>query len=795
MLKMRLKTNWLVGVFGVLCVASVVLCGCGHISSAEAAMHYMKYAANGIWLPQPKDECAVSTTTFRGDEITWEDLMPLTGNDRLKLLVETYGEYAMDLQRTYGVPWEMPFAVMVYESGVGTDTSSVSYLVQQAGYYNMMGLTDPVPGKTAEDEIDHYRVQGGSGGVCFRNQTYTECHVGYDSISKMLLGYAIYHARSGYEPERSYDAGLKLLEPNNYRLGEAILRLMETYCEGGCYRNEIMGMIRPGGNTGGWTGLLDVVREKGWKNSEELARDENIQPGGTATAQWGWGDIRQKVWQAYGEGGLPDNLASNHLTSVSTSKSGAASATVGSFSLHSPSNPWLDGAGLEGFTISKALNSKLNGMHVDTAAMVEGTDTYKPFAPDAGGGSGLPGAIVLHWTAASDFSGDPVTFCGDTGVYICPPHFTVDVKNRKIWQHFPLSSPSAAVGEGSDGTAWDAYVIQIEVVGHGGTGACIAGSCSDAYNIYNFSAEDWDYLAKLLVKISDETGIPLQSDLAWDESESQRTILDPAGMRQYVGVMGHIHVDGYPSGSGHSATNAYNKNDPGKMWQLLVPALERVGYVYNSQPSGTCSTARTIGSCFALPESDGGCTEDGMTYYWQNNGGKASWSSVQMLGCSRSTIGSAGCGYASLAGVMTALTGEKITPLDVFNYAKRSSPTAYYVCGAGTLPELIPGVINNSGTGLKVESHGSNQDFTRENINRYLREGKMLVFSVGAEVNQVFTGGSHWIAVRALTPNGKWKIFQTAPRPDHTANDVEYDPQVVIEAHVNHRSYWYVVSR
>lgn len=244
------------------------------------------------------------------------------------------------------------------------------------------------------------------------------------------------------------------------------------------------------------------------------------------------------------------------------SNDGGTKAASSDTKLHKPTNEWLDKAGLEGFKILKALNSTAPYGSIDTAAIKAGTDSYASYASDAGSGVGLPGFIVLHWTASGGVSGDyHWSIFGDGSSKIYPPHFAIDVVQKKIWQYFPLSSPSGAV------RAWDAYGVQIEVVGQPNNDS------GSEYNIYNFTEEQYDYLAKLLIAISDETGIPLKSSLSWHTGQGSDIApkMTAEEVRAYIGVLGHEHL---PDQNG--------KWDPGKMWEYLVPALERLGYKYNA---------------------------------------------------------------------------------------------------------------------------------------------------------------------------------------------------------------------
>lgn len=758
---------------------------------------YDKYSSTGV--------CYGGVPSFNGKEVTWQELNPLSANDRLALLVETYGPYMMQLQKYYGVPWEMPFAVMVYESQVGADASSVSHLVQEAGYYNMMGLTDPVG--SFEDK---YRVKNVGDNGCFRNETYRECHVAYESISKMLLGYVIFHGRSGFSPNTSYDAGLKALKLDDYNLSEAIMRLMDTYCEGGCYREEIIGMIRPGGNPRGWTGVLDVIKKNNWKNSEELAKSWGINPGGIATQKWGWGDIRKQIWEAYGEAGLPANESSGAVPVESTSTnngngndSGASTNTdasvVGNAVLHKPANEWLEKAGLQGYTKDPVPPGGANGAHIDSSA--SNGSNYTDFASDAGAGSGLPGFIVLHLTSASNFDARSWTnYCGpEMGLgFYCPPHFTIDVKKKEVFQHFPLTHPSAAVSSRGSMSA-DKYGIQIEVVGHGGDpgssnddaySTCMAGSCTSEYNYRNFTDDDYQYLVSLLKAISVETGIPLRSTVTWakDAREAEGLkIQSDDELKKYIGVLGHTHING--------------KWDPLDLWEYVSKALGNSDYVYstaevsNSMDCGGGFSSGSGGSysgggggipvsghCFGISEDDGGCTEDGFTWFGQ---GGASWGGIDYGGCGEGgTIKDAGCGPSAMAMIITALTGKLVTP-DLT--AKDAVEVGARVCNGGTNSNtLASGVAPRYG--LRGE-HVDESQVTVQNVNKWLDEGKMMIFSVGNEYSTEYgpigSSNGHVVAIRGKTNDGRWYLFDSARRNEARC-DRHYKPEEIINAFKAH---------
>ena len=803
-------------------------------TSALDQQRLLEFSQNNIlfYNPDSSNDC-VSTVHFAGNELTWEDLNPLSFGDRLKLIVQTYGEFAMDLQRWYGVPWEMPFGVMIFESSVGEDVPySPSNKAKEVGMFEMMGLVDDSwlnkdfsnGNATFRDPYASTVEQTPS--VCSENTgscapgapepTQTHVYKNYETISNMMLGYVLHHVSSnhgvattvnGVTYDSPYEAGLHMLEPQSYavNLNDAVDLMMRPYCtrEDGrsCYSDKLYALITNSSNNP-YPQVHEVAVANGWKNSIELAESENLPAGGYWRQEHGWGDIRSAVWNTYGEAGLPSNEATRYGAATTTMTNGSVSAEVGGGSvLHSPTHEWLDSAGLEGFIKNEISLTGTSDRAIDYNVVENGQ--YLNYAADAGNGSGLPGFIVLHLSSASNFGARSWTnFTSETPdgrpIYV-PPHFTIDVKNREIFQHFPLSHPSAAVAvryDTPDGTPFisDRYGIQIEIVGHGGTPdkTCIPASC-DADHLYtNFTNEDWEYVAKLLVAISNETGIPLVSSVSWvsDYNQAPSVKMPTEDLKSYIGVLGHEHING--------------KWDPLDTWDYIKPALERIGYSYTSSVSSsftTCGTPSLRGSCMVFDDVyDGGCTEDGYSFYWQS--GKA-WKDypIRTCGDGNPTIGGGGCGYAALANIVTNLTGNKVTPIDIVNVAKSASSTAFYSCGEGSDGGMPKGVLDANSYGLSYEYFQNNDNFTVEYINAVLDRGgggkNMILFTLGSGP---LAYAGHWVVIRGKTPDGKWKMFTTSTWYEgqyevYDVNDKLFDPNVIVNAHVAWRSYWYVISK
>lgn len=166
--------------------------------------------------------------------------------------------------------------------------------------------------------------------------------------------------------------------------------------------------------------------------------------------------------------------------------------------------------------------------------------------------TGEPTKIILHDIEGSGCDG---INCYSADNFF-PPHFTIDLPNKKIWQHYPLTTASQAVID------YDNRAIQIEIKGFWAN-----SQGGNEWDLANFSDEDWDYLAEYLIAISNFTRIPLESTTDWKDNppNSGPPRLSEAEFETYTGVLGHGHVP-------HN-----DHTDPGNIWDQVKAAIDRVG--------------------------------------------------------------------------------------------------------------------------------------------------------------------------------------------------------------------------
>ena len=249
--------------------------------------------------------------------------------------------------------------------------------------------------------------------------------------------------------------------------------------------------------------------------------------------------------------GYPEDGAPNQ-TSRSTSTSAGASIAWSD-------DGWISG-GLDGFYKDEASSWNLK---IDKEANAE-------FATEVGSGGGSgPNKILLHSSeSAGGFESTvksmyPVTRSGsDNDTASRPPHFTVDIKNHKTYQHFSIKRTSGAIQYHDDIAG-----IQINIIGY--TNNETVGGEWNLRKPSNFSVDDWGYLVKLMMSISEKAGIKLQSkNLDWSSDKDR---MSENQMRDFNGVIGHMHA------ANNGAT------DPNDIWKTLEPLFED-----NESGTGEC---------------------------------------------------------------------------------------------------------------------------------------------------------------------------------------------------------------
>ncbi len=182
---------------------------------------------------------------------------------RLKELVEQCGEWAMDMQREYGTPWEAIFLHVYDESSTGAAKSGVGYRIEQECHkYNWMGYTygDSSLYGVPESEMGDCKVYQGDNGLLSSE---------YETLGDMFAAYYTDYTRNG-----AYNSAYAFTDPANYDLEKFLESETNTYASAGwaaygaVWRSTVKDIID------------EVSSSKNWPTSAELAKKENIKIGG-----------------------------------------------------------------------------------------------------------------------------------------------------------------------------------------------------------------------------------------------------------------------------------------------------------------------------------------------------------------------------------------------------------------------------------------------------------------------------------------------------------------------------------
>jgi hypothetical protein len=133
------------------------------------------------------------------------------------------------------------------------------------------------------------------------------------------------------------------------------------------------------------------------------------------------------------------------------------------------------------------------------------------------------------------------------------------------------------------------------------------------------------------------------------------------------------------------------------------------------------------------------------------------------------TIAAAGCGPSSMAMIITALTGQSVTPKETTAYADEKG--MYTAAGSSW---AIARVVAEH-WGLKARNI-SKSAFA---VNEVLNAGGLVITSGSGATP--FTSGGHYITIRGVTASGKWKIGDSNGNKGRENSNKEWDPEYILD--------------
>lgn len=380
-------------------------------------------------------------------------------------------------------------------------------------------------------------------------------------------------------------------------------------------------------------------------------------------------------------------------------------------------NGWITG-GIDGYTKDLSQSS-------DDDAWQTQFITNSPATGTVG-----PNKITLH-TLEGAFSNVPESatdaYEGVNRGY--PPHFTIDIKRKHIWQHLPITKPSCAIAVHDNKAG-----VQIEIMGYSSADAAASKGQPDwlLSDGGNFSSDDWAYLGELLRGISAETGIPL--DISIDTSNPSR--LSVSDYQAYEGIIGHVNAP----------DNDHGDPAPG-IWPFIEGAIDSSVNCFNNRSSACQVENKSWTGDFPV---------------WGQ--GDEPWRDYTFNACGQ--MWECGCGVVSFAMMATVLDGVEHSPVEV-----GKAVDAHGLMVSAGSDHSLPTVLAPE-FGLVAESISVDET----TASRYLRDGWMI-WTCGINVPGLFSGNGHCIGLRGITSDGKWLLADSG----NTANmATPFEPSVVL---------------
>jgi hypothetical protein len=122
-----------------------------------------------------------------------------------------------------------------------------------------------------------------------------------------------------------------------------------------------------------------------------------------------------------------------------------------------------------------------------------------------------------------------------------------------------------------------------------------------------------------------------------------------------------------------------------------------------------------------------------------------------------------------MAMIITALTGKAVTPAETSAYA---GSKGMYIPGSGSSWDVARVIADHWGL------HAKNIDHSVVAINKVLQSGGLVITSGSGATP--FTSGGHYITIRGVTSDGKWKIGDSNGQKGIANSKKTWDPQAIL---------------
>ena len=213
----------------------------------------------------------------------------------------------------------------------------------------------------------------------------------------------------------------------------------------------------------------------------------------------------------------------------------------------------------------------------------------------------------------------------------------------------------------------------------------------------------------------------------------------------------------------HEVEISHLMDTPNPRQAVIDARLKNALNAYESFKANTPSGNPAGGGASGCGGSASEFSADGFVVYdqcdprWANN----------VYGDSNACV--SGCGPAAMAAAITALTKKAVTPKETVAYADQQNLLAN-----GGSKWNLPAVV-----GQKWDLNTKQIPATVEEINKVLRAGGLVIMA--GKGAAPFTSGGHYILVRGVTADGKWKISDSNGKVGQANSQKDWDAQSVLD--------------
>ena len=431
---------------------------------------------------------------------------------------------------------------------------------------------------------------------------------------------------------------------------------------------------------------------------------------------------------------LDSNMKWDALTKI-TGGSANAATTESTLVNEEWKDGWLSG-GIEGVTKKPALESSVS--------MGDSSYTFD-YDTNISDGTAGPNKITIESTESASSTDILDNYKSDDKLYV--PHFTVDMKNKKIYQHLPVNKPATFLGSNYNLSAG----IQVAILGYSSKDS--SGYSAD-WDILSdkFGETEWSYFSMLLQALCDKYDIPKKTDQDW----SKPNHLSASAYRSATGILGAMH----------SPDESYF--EPGNIWE-----------------KANASLARTATSVECSKEGEGAPNYGEFVNYDQCD---PRWSALPYSG---GDMCHSACGPTSFASLISYLLGREILPTET-----AISDAVAYINGQpyGSKDNMSAVLIDkNYSKELEYSTdipyiNGSNTSAVVDKISSMLKDGWVIHVS-GAGYYGPWTSGGHFIGIRGITEDDKWLIGDPNGYRGKANTEKEWDPTALVSGGMHYKPY------